>query len=365
MNSRERILAALTGSDADRIPITEIGIWPETLRRWRLEGLPEGVSPHDYFELDKIEFFSFDGTLGFEEAIVSENGEYRLYTDSDGCTYKKFVDRPVPPQLIRSGITDEAIWNRVRNNLKPAIARYDDFVKDIVFGGLMEESQNDRYDKCKQRNIFSVLVPTEPCWYFLRLLGEEEALATIGLDPEYAGRIIEQYNEFSIGMLKLIFSRGYKFDALWVFSDLCYKNGMLFSPSFYREKVLSQQRRLFDLAKENGLKVIYHSDGNISSFLPLVMETGIDCIQPLEVRAGNDVRMCFAQFPGILSCMGNINMDIFTTSKENAETEVEKKIISVKDTHRYLFHSDHSVPDNVSFEIYSHAIKTAYANAWY
>ena len=75
MNSRERILAALTGSDADRIPITEIGIWPETLRRWRLEGLPEGVSPHDYFELDKIEFFS--------EMASDLSGKYSKKTEDD------------------------------------------------------------------------------------------------------------------------------------------------------------------------------------------------------------------------------------------------------------------------------------------
>ena len=40
MTSSERFRAALTGSDMDRIPLYELGFWPQTLDRWRNEGLP-------------------------------------------------------------------------------------------------------------------------------------------------------------------------------------------------------------------------------------------------------------------------------------------------------------------------------------
>ena len=63
MNSRQRILAALDGNIQDRIPLTEIGIWPETIRRWKTEGLPENLSPHDYFDLDKIGIYVLDRNI--------------------------------------------------------------------------------------------------------------------------------------------------------------------------------------------------------------------------------------------------------------------------------------------------------------
>ena len=365
MNSRERILAALNGRDLDRVPLTEIGIWPETVRRWRGEGLPEGVGPHEYFGLDRIEFFSFDGTLGLEEKVLERDAERQVYSDGDGCTYRMFIDRPVAPQFLRSSVQSEEDWRALRGRLQPELARFDHFRKEVVFGQPLAESQAARYERSRAEQVFTVLVPTEPCWYYLRLLGEEEALATIAMDPDFAGSVIGDYNRFSLGMVKEILARGFRFDALWVFSDLCYKNGMLFSPRFYVEKVLPHQRQLFDLARDNGMKVIYHCDGYVGEALPLLIRAGIDCLQPLEARAGNDLRRYLAQYPGAVSFMGNIDMDVFTRSREEIEREVTDKVLAAKGSHRYLFHSDHSVPDNVSLDSYRFALQAARAAAWY
>jgi uroporphyrinogen decarboxylase len=365
VDSRRRILAALSGDELDRVPLTEIGIWPETLLRWRQEGLPAGMTPHEYFDLDPIEFFSFDGSLGLAETVLREGEGFRVYTDADGCTYKMLVDRPGAPQLLGSRVAGLEDWQALRGNLRPELERFEEFRKEIVFGQTLAECQPDRYRRCRREKVFSALVPLEPCWYYLRLLGEEEALATIALDPEFAGTVIREYNEFTLGMVKRILSAGYRFDALWVFSDLCFKNGMLFSPDFFVEEVLPHQRRLFDLARENKMKVIFHCDGYVGQLLPLLKRAGIDCIQPLEVRAGNDVGRYIQEHSDTLSYMGNINMDLLTTTKEAIEREVRSKILEAKGTHRYLFHSDHSVPDTVSLERYAFAVQVAREAAWY
>jgi len=369
LNGRERILAALSGAEADRIPLVEIGIWPETLLRWRKEGLPQGITPHEHFGLDRIAFFSFDAGLGLPERVLSEEGGYRVYTDGDGCTYKMAVAQVSAPQFVGSSVRAPQDWQKLKVNLRPDLERFETFRKDIVFGEPLAEGQAQAYARAKRDGVFSVLVPLEPCWYYLRLLGEVEALAGIALAPEFASRVIADYNAFTLAMLKLIFQQGYRFDALWVFSDLCYKNGMLFSPGFYEASVLPHQRLLFDLARENGMKVIYHCDGNVAQFLPLVMRAGIDCIQPLEARAGNDAAGILRQYPGRLSCMGNIDMDAFNGppagARQRIRAEVTGKILSAKPSRRYLFHSDHSVPDSVSLEDYGYAIQVAKEVAGY
>ena len=81
-------------------------------------------------------------------------------------------------------------------------------------------------------------------------------------------------------------------------------------------KQLFSQKKLFDLGKENGMKIIYHCDGYVGELLPMLIDAGIDCIQPLEVRAGNDVRTYIEKYPDAISYIGNINMDIFTTTKD-------------------------------------------------
>ena len=52
----------------------------------------------------------------------------------------------------------------------------------------------------------------------------------MALDPEFAGRIIREYNDFTMKMVQTIMENGYRFDAMWVFSDLSYKNGCCFHP---------------------------------------------------------------------------------------------------------------------------------------
>jgi uroporphyrinogen decarboxylase len=365
MNSRERILAALSGAEADRVPLTEIGIWPETLRRWRGEGLPPGITPHEYLGLDPIEFFSFDASLGLPETTVSEQDGCRVHTDSDGCTYRAAVGHVSAPQFLSSSVGCLEDWRRLRTGLRAGWDRFERFRRDVVFGEPLAESQAARYARARAENLFTVIVPLEPCWYYLRLLGEVRALETIALEPDLAATIMAEYNEFTLAMLKSILAGGCSFDALWVFSDLCYKGGMLFSPQFYREHVLAHQKALFSLARENGMKVIYHCDGNIGRLLPLLLEAGIDCIQPLEARAGNNAARVLAEYPGRLSCIGNIDMDAFGAGRERIREEVVTKVLAAKGSRRYIFHSDHSVPDTVSLQDYTFAVETARGVASY
>ena len=368
MNGRERILAALSGAEADRIPLVEIGIWPETLRRWRTEGLPQGVSPHEYFGLDRIAFFSFDAGLGLPEKVLREEGGYRVYTDGDGCTYKMAVDRVSAPQFVGSSVRSPEDWDRLKANLRPDLERFDTFRKDIVFGEPLPESQPEAFTRAQRDGVFTALVPLEPCWYYLRLLGEVEALAGIALAPEFAATLIADYNAFSLAMLKRIFSQGYRFDALWVFSDLCYKNGILFSPGFYESSVLPHQRRLFDLARENRMKVIYHCDGNVAAFLPLVLRAG-STASTLWKRGRETTRRGICGNTRAGSPAWATSTWTSSTARPRAQGKgsapVTGKILSAKPSHRYLFHSDHSVPDSVSLESYSYAIQVAREVAGY
>jgi uroporphyrinogen decarboxylase len=359
MNSRERIIAALNGDEMDRMPIAEIGVWPETEKRWRNEGLPANVSIEDYFGLDKISLFSYESSLMLPIKVLKDSGDQQIIMDSNGCHYKRWKGIQSPPQFVGSSITCEDEWNKYKSNLTDNIKRFEDFDIDFVWDLPAKKMPKERYAQAKKENQFTVISPTEPCWYFLRLLGEEEALCTMATDPDFAEQIISDYTDFTIDMLKQIFRAGYTFDALWVFSDLAYKNGMLFSPEFFKKRVAPYQKRIFNLAKEEGMKVIYHSDGNVSELIPLLIDVGVDCVQPLEARAGNDVRECLKLYKDKLSYIGNINADVLASSKEDIYHEVHDKVLEAKKSNRYVFHSDHSVPNTVSFDNYQYAIELA------
>jgi uroporphyrinogen decarboxylase len=126
----------------------------------------------------------------------------------------------------------------------------------------------------------------------------------------------------------------------------------------YRELLMPFHKQLCDLAHSKGAKVIYHGCGNNNQLMPLFVEAGIDCMQPLEVKAGMDIRELKAQYGDIMSFMGNIDARLFQTNDLTAlEKEIKDKINIAKVGGGYVFHTDHSVPPGTTLETYQFALE--------
>ena len=155
-------------------------------------------------------------------------------------------------------------------------------------------------------------------------------------------------------------SRGMDFDAGWIADDLGYKNGAFFSPAMYREMLMPAHKMVCDCFKSRGKAMLMHSDGNVKELIPLFMEMGIDCLQPLEVKAGMDLVELKKQYGHRLSLFGGIDARAMADSNPAIiEREIAIKVPFAKQGGGYLFHSDHSVPDNVSFQQYCRVMELA------
>jgi uroporphyrinogen decarboxylase len=104
---------------------------------------------------------------------------------------------------------------------------------------------------------------------------------------------------------------------------------------------------------DKGLSGILHSDGNLWPLIPHFIEAGINCVQPLEVKAGMDVRELKRRFGDQLAFMGGINVTaMYDPDPRIIEEEIRSKFEVAKVGGGYIYHSDHAVPPNVSFERY-------------
>ncbi len=73
----------------------------------------------------------------------------------------------------------------------------------------------------------------------------------------------------------------------WIFADVAYKNGLLFSPAFLRERGFFRHlAEICDLYHARDLKVIFHSDGDIGMILPELIAIGVDAVAPVDTSAG-------------------------------------------------------------------------------
>lgn len=347
MTTRERIRTLLQHREPDRVPMCEISFWPDTVRRWQTEGLPEHRSPNDYFELDVLACSGPDCSLQLPVEVLQECDEWKLERDSSGATHKVWKTNYAPPSEIDHLIKNPQDWAQYRDRLQPT----DDRIAD---------SLPQYYRDAAANGSFSTFNPSEPVWWVLRTVGMERALMAMVQEPAWIEEMIEAQTELSLELTRNLIASGGTPDAMWFFADLCYRNGMLFSPRFYREHVLEYHRQFADLCHEHDMLLILHCDGYVGEFIPLLIEAGFDCVQPLEARAGNDVREYKPLYGDRLSFFGNINMDVLATGDEAAiRHEVTSKIETAKVGGGYIYHSDHSVPPTVSFAAYSLAVELA------
>lgn len=171
--------------------------------------------------------------------------------------------------------------------------------------------------------------------------------------PDLAADILNTYTDFIIGMCQSCLEEGLTFDGLWFFSDLCYKNGMLFSPQVYRELLRPCHRRIKEWCESQRIPLMLHCDGDIREFIPLLIEVGFDAIQPLEARCGNDVRDLKQIYGNDIVFFGNINADVMSYGSDaEIEAEIATKITIAKAGGGYIYHSDHSIPPTINFKRY-------------
>ena len=106
--------------------------------------------------------------------------------------------------------------------------------------------------------------------------------------------------------------------------------------------------------------------GRVSELIPGLLEAGLDCLQPVEVKAGMDLVELKKQYGDSLAFMGGIDVRCMADPDPTAiEQEIATKIPAAKKGGGYIYHSDHSVPDNVSFEQYQRTIELVHQYGTY
>ncbi len=322
----------------------EWAIWPETLQRWRREGLPDDVEPQEYFEMDPIVAVGVDCSLQLQPQKLEETQDFTITRDADGVTLKAWKEHYATPVEIDFTIKERADWDRLKERLTSDEGR----IQPDVYETLRQARQDE---------IFSICSPAEPIWWVLRTLGHEQALMLMATDPDWVEEMVRYQMELNLRLLQKLVEAGTPPDGLWYWADLCYKNGMLFSPATYRSLFMPYHKQITRFCRQNDIILIFHCDGDVRQFIPLLIEAGFEVIQPLEARCGNDVRELKPLYGDQIAFFGNIASDVLAKGGEALEHEVRSKVLAAKPGGGYVFHSDHSVPPTISLASYGRAVE--------
>ena len=105
--------------------------------------------------------------------------------------------------------------------------------------------------------------------------GEPRLCVLLDRIVEFNTYILQQYADMGV-------------DILTYAEDLGMQNGPMISPDNFREYILPCYRRMLRPAKENGIPVHMHSDGDIRTLTAMLMECGIDVLNLQDLVNGID-----------------------------------------------------------------------------
>lgn len=344
MTSRERFLLALNHREPDRIPVCDTP-WETTIARWHAEGLPADTHPHGFFGYEWASQTA-DTSARLPEVTLEETDEYRIIKDAWGATTRVFKGRESVPELLDYTITTRDLWLEY----KPLFAWDDTRVN--------WEQALATNRSLRESGLFSTYSAGFGFDRVQRFAGAPTVLMAMIEDPDWIADMFETIGDLIIASCAEMIARGMEFDGAFIWNDMGYRNGPFFSPALYRRLEFPVQKRLCDFFHSHGMPVILHTDGNVRSLIPGFIEAGFDCLQPIESKAGMDLVELKHQYGDRLAFMGGIDVRAMADPDPLAiEREISRKIPVAMRGGGYIYHSDHSVPDNVCFERYQRVME--------
>ncbi len=332
--------------EADRVPVTD-SPWGSTIERWKREGLPEGVSYADHFDLDKIAGIHVDNSPRFPAQVIEETEDYTIHTTAWGATLKNWRRHGGVPEFLDFTIKDPDSWADAKARMTPTRDR-------VNWDGLA-----NGYPKWRESGAWV----SAALWFGFDIthawvVGTERVLMAMVERPEWLTDIFNHCLDVNLALLDMVWDEGYHFDEVTWCDDMGYKHNTFFSTEMYRELVKPAHARACDWAHAKGAKVRLHSCGYVEPLIPDIIDAGVDMLNPIEVKAGMDPVALKAKFGDRLAFHGGLNAVLYNEPGE-LWAEMRRVIPAMKQNGGYIISSDHSVPETVSFEQFGEFVRLA------
>jgi uroporphyrinogen decarboxylase len=344
MTSRERILTTLRGGTPDRIGRYD-SPWSETIVRWRSEGLAEDEDVSAKFGFDLGGLPSTDLSFRFPLEVVEDCDEYTIQRDANGILRKDMKrESGHTPHWMDHRLKTRSDWEQHKDRLAWSDDRVDADARQV-------------YDHCRGRELFTHFTSVEAYEAAWPVWGQVGIFMLMMDDPDLIADVFATYTDMILTSARRMLEMGIDFDGAWFYGDLGYRNSTLFSPALYDRLLFPQHKRMCGFFNSLGKPVILHSCGRIQELIPRFIEAGFAAIQPLEAKAGQDVRELKRVYGKAITFFGNIDVRKMSGTRAELKEELLSKLRVAARDGGYIYHSDHSVPPTVSWGNYCYLME--------
>ena len=376
MNARDRWISTLHFKTVDKVPMDPGQGRESTHERWYKEGLPQGMNGNDIIEYAYQQAggtqtlpkygpgFYVDERMmpHFEEKVIEKKERTQIVQDWKGniCEISNEFDL----RYLR-----DAIDFVTRRWIKCPVESRDDWKDmkrryDLAEPNRLPPNAKELAEKLKNRDYPITMHFSGSFWQLREWVGFENLCMMLHDDPAFVAEMIEFWTEYIAELLRIAF--GYIVpDCVHISEDMAYKGFSMISPASCRQFLMPCWKKWGRIIANAGVPVYaVDSDGFIGELIPLWIESGANCCDPIEVAAGNDINDFRKRFGKEMSYRGGVDKRCIAAGGAEIEKEIER-IKPVIDTGGYIPGCDHGVPSDVSWPNFVNYVKLlAKATGW-
>jgi uroporphyrinogen decarboxylase len=294
----------------------------------------------DYYQIDIAICVADESPFPSMVKVLKETPSEKVARDGYGR-----VVRTVPGGYFFEVLENIKITPQSLDNLPldppQADSRYSSYVKQVQ-------------SLSKKRCVFAKV--GGPFLRTASVRNETEFLMDIAADPEFAHALASRMADFltEIGLESL--RRGNLWDTgIWIFDDMAYNDNPMFSPKQFERIFLPCYKRMVTAFKGAGArKVILHCDGNLAPLLDMLIDAGIDGINPVEPKAHLDLYSLKERYRNRLAYIGGMcNAHVLP---RGTRREIRAQVERIKEAARGggVIIGAHSIGDDIPVENYDY-----------
>jgi uroporphyrinogen decarboxylase len=272
MKPKERVLAALSHQEPDRVPFMYRDV-PEVRNRLKKDlDLQTDDQLFEYLDID----FRWVNPIYIGPELELEYGhkkdiwgvELKFTKFSDGAGYWNEVNHPLI-DITDPKTLDDFPWPQLEwwdfSDMEQQCNRYADYAIMTAPG-------------IASPGIFQS--PIQP------LLGVERSFLDPYLNPDFFQALIDKILAFQVPFIeKMMQSANGKIDFFRIGDDFGTQQGLLIDVETWKQFIQPGFRKMADAARRYGAYYYQHSCGSIWDLIPALIETGVDVLDPVQVKA--------------------------------------------------------------------------------
>jgi hypothetical protein len=356
---RQRYVAALLFGKPDRFPLQPGGPRESTLKRWRQEGLEQGRNYYDALmaelgiAMDKPKSrvvspgISFKMIPTFEERILEHKDGHYIVQDWMGAiteiadtydyTYIRNAKDFVTRKWHKFPVESPADWEEMKWRFN---------AKDP---NRLPSDLDERSDILRGRDYPAALHFNGPFWQLREWLGFENLCIMTIEDPAFVGEMIEFWTDFVSQTMAPLIER-VELDYVCISEDMAYKGFSMISPAMVRKFLVPTYERWIAELTRSGCPIIsVDSDGYVGELIPIWIDVGINCNEPVEVAAGNDIVEYRRRFGRKMAYTGGVDKRALAKGGKAMRDEVMRVVPPLLKEGGYIPGCDHGVPPDISW----------------